>query len=80
MDKKDKGEILEMFSEAFHEVVPPLLEDVMKPMEERLSSDIGRVERKLDAQQDRLDRHGKQIENHEKRITKVELKVGVSPS
>lgn len=71
MNKKDKDEILEMFSKAFHEVVPPLLED----MEERLASkeDIDRLERKLNAQDNRSDRHGKQLENLENRVHVLEI-------
>ena len=70
MSKNDKDKMLEAFSEAFHEVVPPLLQD----LESRLASkeDLDRIERKLDAQQDRLDRHGKEIGDHERRIHKLE--------
>lgn len=59
-----------MFSEGFHEVVVPALED----MEKRLASkeDIDRLERKLDSHQNRMDRHGKQLENHEKRVHTLE--------
>lgn len=70
MDKKSKEEIYKLFSDAFHEVVPPLLEN----MEERLASkeDIDRIERKMDSHQDRMDRHGKQIDEHEERIQTLE--------
>ncbi len=67
MNKKDKTETIGLISEALNEVMIPALED----MEERLAAkldmkadkeDVGRVERKLDAMTDRLDRHGKAIE------------------
>ncbi len=70
MNKKDKEEVHKIVADAVHEVVIPALES----MEERLTGkmatkkDIDRLERKFDAQQDRLDRHGKELENHKKRI------------
>jgi len=78
MDKKSKEEIHKLFSDSFHEVVPPLLGD----MEERLASkedvndlimEVDSLDRKFDAQQDRMDRHGKQLDNHEKRIHALEF-------
>lgn len=66
MIKKDKDEIFQMFSEAFHEIVPPLLENVAE------KSDIYRVERKIEKIDDRLDRHGKQLDNHEEKIQTLE--------
>ena len=70
MTKKDKDESYEMFSKAFHEIVVPTLED----MEERLASkkDLDRIERKIDATINRMDRHGKQLDNHEERIQTLE--------
>lgn len=70
MNKKQKEETIKVFSEAFHEVVIPALED----MEERLASkkDLDRIERKLDATIDRMDRHGKQLKNYDERIQILE--------
>lgn len=70
MNKKQKEETIKVFSEAFHEVVIPALED----MEERLASkkDLDRIERKLDATIERMDRHGKQLEIHKERILALE--------
>lgn len=58
------------FAKAFHEVVVPALED----MEERLASkeDLDRIERKIDATTNRMDRHGKQLEDHEERVQTLE--------
>lgn len=69
MNKKDKVEILELFGDAFREVVLPVLEDINEKMATK--EDIDRLERKYDAQQERLDRHGKIIEKHEKEITEL---------
>ena len=66
MNKKQKEEQYELFSKAFHEVVPPMLENLAN------KDDIDRIERKLDKMEDRLDKHGKTLENHEKRIGKIE--------
>jgi hypothetical protein len=73
------------FAKAFNEVVIPALED----MEGRLASkndltevnkDIGgridTLDRKFDAQQDRLDRHAKIQENLDKRVGVLEVSVG----
>lgn len=74
MDKKTKGEFVKLISQGFQEVMIPTLED----MEERLASKkevkelgvkIDSLDRKFDAQQNRLD-------GHDKRITKLEEKAG----
>lgn len=66
MDKKSKEEIYKLFSDAFHEVVPPLLEDATEKLAK--SEEVFRLEEKIEKINDRLDRHGKQLENHEERI------------
>lgn len=66
MNKQDQHTI-ELFSKAFHEVVPPLLENLAT------KDDIARIERKLDMHEDRMDRHGTTLDNHEKRITDLEV-------
>jgi hypothetical protein len=81
MDKKQKDEFISIVNQGFQEVMIPALEN----MEERLKNDlaskgnlkdlsaqISSLDRKFEAQQDRLDRHGKQIEDHTKRIKSLE--------
>lgn len=73
MNKKQKEETIKVFAEAFHEVVAPEIVEI----KERLTNIEGGMDtlnRKFDAQQDRMDRHGKQLENHEKRINHIEEK------
>lgn len=67
---KDKEEVYKIVAEAVHEVVIPQFEKIEEKMATK--EDIDRLERKLDAQQDRLDRHGKKLEDHEGRITHLE--------
>jgi hypothetical protein len=82
MDKKDKDEFTGLIVDALNDVVVPALDD----MEARLASKeelqgfrketemhFDRLERKFDAQQDRLDRH-------DKRITRLEKKAGFAAS
>ena len=71
MNIKDKDEIYDIFAKGFHEIVPPLLEDAMKDVASK--GDIDRLERKIDASYERADRHGKRLENHEKRIGRLEV-------
>lgn len=78
MDKKQREEILEVFSEGFHEVVVPELEKINSRLG-TIGEDIKDVkmttdslDRKFDAQQNRMDRQGKQLEKHEERIQTLE--------
>jgi peptidoglycan hydrolase CwlO-like protein len=81
MNKKDKEEFVGIVAEALNDVMIPALES----MEERLRRDLASkkdvqdlsmrmdsLNRKFDSQQERQDRHGKQLENHEKRIHVLE--------
>jgi peptidoglycan hydrolase CwlO-like protein len=67
-----------VFAKAFHEVVGPdiheLKEDVkvLKADVKDIKEDIDTLNRKFDATQNRADRHGVQLEGHEKRIHKLE--------
>ena len=61
MDKKQKNEMLEVFAEGFHEVVVPELEKITDRLTE-VERGVDTLNRKFDAQQDRLDRHGKDID------------------
>lgn len=77
MNKKDKEEFTMIVTDALNDVMIPALES----MEERLASKesveeiimkVDSLDRKFDAQQNRLDRQGKQVENHEERIQILE--------
>ncbi len=73
MNKNQKEEQYKLFADAFHEVVPPLLEDLAtKEDMEDVKSRLERVEMKIDKIDDRLDRQGKTLDNHEKRIGNLE--------
>lgn len=76
MDKKAKKETLDLFAEAFHEVVVPELETIKEVMATK--EDIDRIGRKLVKIDDNLERYGNRLDNHEKRITKVESRLTVS--
>lgn len=74
--------MVEVMSEALTEVVIPAMEDMEKRLRNDLASkeDVGelklnveRVERKLDAFQNRLDRHGQMLDKHETDIKKLQL-------
>jgi chromosome segregation ATPase len=78
MNKKDKEEFTKMIGDGFHEVMIPALEDMEKRLKQELASkkdlekvhrelsmDIDSLNRKFDAQQERLDRHDNRIEKLE---------------
>ncbi|OGM31256.1 hypothetical protein A2630_04510 [Candidatus Woesebacteria bacterium RIFCSPHIGHO2_01_FULL_44_10] len=74
MNKKDKEEIGKVVVEALNEVVIPVLENMGDQIDElKMSND--RIERKLDAQQNRSDRQGKQLVDHRERIQILEAAV-----
>lgn len=75
MTKKQKEEMLEVFSEAFHDVVVPVLEDMNEKMATK--EDIDRLERRHFAIQARMDRQGKVIEKHDKEIKQVKTKLSL---
>ena len=75
MNKKDKEEIFSLFGEAFREVILPSLEDIQEQIETRASKeDIDRLERQKYAKEDQIERLGNRVDNHEKRLEKLELK------
>lgn len=76
MDKKLKEEQLKLFSQAFYEVVAPILEDMREEMATK--SDIDRIERKLVKIDDRFDRYGGRLDGHEKRIGRLETRTGIT--
>ncbi|OGM05502.1 hypothetical protein A2125_00290 [Candidatus Woesebacteria bacterium GWB1_43_5] len=71
MDKKQRSETLDLFAEAFHEVVVPELEKITNRLTD-VEKGVDTLNRKFDAQQTRSDRHDQKFENHEKRIRKLE--------
>ena len=71
MNKKDRNEMVGLITDALNDVVIPALEDMETRLRNDLASkedvkeirkDIDTLDRKFDAQQNRLDRHGKDIE------------------
>ena len=85
MDKKEEQKLAKFFGNAFREVVLPEFEKVderLTKLDENMATgdDIDRLERKLEKIDDRFDRHGKMLDNHEDRIEKVERKLGIQPA
>lgn len=85
MNKKQREEQLKFFSQAFHEVVVPLLEDMatkgnIEEIKEAMATkeDIDRIERKLVKIDDRLDRYGGRLDSHGKRISRLETRTGAA--
>lgn len=80
MSKKQEEHLLKMFSKAFHEVVPPLLEDLAKrkdvqALEKKLDSlENGQdtIEQTLTKIENHLDRIDENIDNHSYRVEKLE--------
>ncbi len=71
--KEDKQEFIELVSEAFQQVMIPALDNLKEEIEEKMEEirkDLGMridsLDRKFDAQQDRLDKHNNRIEALEK--------------
>jgi len=72
MIKNSKDEHLyKVFSEAFHEVVEPHLEDIKDTLE-NVETRLDKVETKLDKIDDRLDRHGTILDGYGKRMSTLE--------
>lgn len=65
---EQREEIIKIFAQCFHEVVVPMFENLAT------KEDIAQLERKLDKQEDRMDRHGKTLDNYQVRIEKLETK------
>ncbi|KKQ97355.1 MAG: hypothetical protein UT24_C0012G0009 [Candidatus Woesebacteria bacterium GW2011_GWB1_39_12] len=90
MSNKQKEEQYKFFTDAFHEVVIPVLEDmdakmVTKQDIKRLEGESGgldkrldNVEMKLEKIDGRLERYGNRIDNHGKRIKGLETKAFVT--
>lgn len=68
MNKKQRDETVDVFAEAFREVVLPELEKIDGRLT-NLEEGMDTLNRKFDAQQERLDRHGQRISNLEKAST-----------
>ncbi len=69
MNKKQRDEQYKLFADTFHEVVPPLLENLAT--KDDLNNAVDRLERRIDKIDDRLDRHGKILDDHEKKFEKI---------
>ncbi len=77
MNKKDRNEFTMIVTDALNDVMIPALESLETRLTDKLASKedaedikmkVDSLDRKFDAQQNRLDRQGKQIEDHEERI------------
>jgi hypothetical protein len=86
MNKKDKNEWMGLFGEAFREVILPAFDDLNSQIqginyrldtEVATKADIDRLERRLVSRESQLDRLGNKVDNHEKRIGKLELKTNL---
>ncbi|HKC04464.1 MAG TPA: hypothetical protein VKC54_01185 [Patescibacteria group bacterium] len=75
--EKDRKEFVTLISEAFNVVMIPALDDMLQKIEKKieesiegvrkdLGMQINSLDRKFDAQQERLDRHNERIESLEK--------------
>lgn len=60
---------MEMFAKAFHEVVPPLLEELKEEIISTLSDKFEQLERKVE---NITDSHAVRLGNHERRIKALE--------
>lgn len=78
MDKKHKEEFLEVFSEAFQDVVMPVLEDMhqdisqLKENVNGLKEDMEDVQTTLRRMETHQDHQSAKLDNHGKRIAKLE--------
>ena len=78
MTKKQKEEMTGVFAAAFHDVVVPVLEDIegdIKETKEDIKDIYNRldsIDKKLNGVQERSYEHGDKLDNHEKRIKKLE--------
>lgn len=82
MNKKDKGEFAIIVTDALNDVMIPAIESLEIRLTDKLASKedaedikmkVDSLDRKFDAQQNRLDRQGKQVEDHEVRIHDLEF-------
>lgn len=69
MTRKQKEELLGVFSEAFHEVVPPLLDDLQEKITSELGERIDQLDRKIF---NVTDPHSLRLDDHERRIEAIE--------
>ncbi|MDO8341436.1 MAG: hypothetical protein Q7T59_05695 [Candidatus Woesebacteria bacterium] len=71
MTKKDKKEVVELFNQGMSEIILPVLDEMNKKMATKedikdVEAQLDSIERKVEAQQLRSDRHGKDIETLKK--------------
>ncbi len=82
MNNWTEEKLLELFAKAFQEAVLPVLEDLSKrvnDLESDVDSRFDSVDEELLKINDKLDRHAKYYDDHEKRITRIEAKVCLPP-
>jgi hypothetical protein len=81
MNKKDKDEFAMIVTDALNDVMIPALESLETRLTDKLASKenmedikvkVDSLDRKFDAQQNRLDRQGKQMEDYGERIQVLE--------
>lgn len=96
MNQKQKEETIEVFAEAFHEVIVPVLEDLATKKDlgglatkadlAEVKEDIAEVKQRLNTLDDKVelinrrlitvtDHQADRIDDHEKRIGKIETRV-----
>lgn len=61
MNKQQKEDMLKLFSEAFHEVVIPVLEKMNKRLD-NIEKDIKEIKKTVKMHEKRLDHHAVQID------------------
>ena len=81
MNKKDRNEFTMIVTDALNDVMIPALESLETRLTDKLASKedvedvkmkVDSLDRKFDAQQNRSDRQGKQMEDYEERIQVLE--------
>ena len=73
MKKNGENRLAKFFAEAFREVVLPHLEELKEDMKD-VKDRLFKVEEGLIKIDDRLDRHGLALDDHKKRIKRLENK------
>lgn len=81
MKKRQKDKTLDLFTEAFHEVVVPVLQDFkaeVKAEFKEVKDNIDKLDNKVEMYTRKFvqvtDHHGDKLDNHEKRIRRLESK------
>ncbi|HEY4694991.1 MAG TPA: hypothetical protein VIH52_03480 [Candidatus Nanoarchaeia archaeon] len=72
MNKKQRQEMLEIFSEGFHEVVIPYIDGKIETLGNKVDEGFGKLDRKIT---NVTDFHATTLDEHEKRLKTLETKV-----